>query len=303
MTKTNIIQITVCIITYNHENYIAECIESIINQKGIDYEILISDDNSTDYTPEICRSYQLKYPNLIKFIDRPVNLGVAKNWFDSIRLCQGNYIAICEGDDFWIDPLKLKKQVDFLNANSQFSACFTNAIIIKGQVKTSDLYIKSIIPETYNFKNVLKRGGGFYPTPTLVFKNNLISFPNFIFKVRSADRALALLLAEKGKFYFLNQTTAAYRIHDGGVFTSISINKEKRIEVDFNNIDLLKDFASYTSQKRNKEIETVISNYSQRILTRYSKELIGKRRGQLFKDMNFKDYLRFFKNTLNKNFK
>lgn len=107
--------ISVCIITYNQEHYIQRAIESVLTQKtDADIEIIISDDGSTDRTAQICANFQSNYPDQIRFIRSSTNRGVLSNWYQAIQAASSPYIAILEGDDYWIDPEKLSKQLAIL---------------------------------------------------------------------------------------------------------------------------------------------------------------------------------------------
>ena len=120
-------KVSISIITYNQEEYISACLDSAVNQVvNFDYEIVVADDCSTDNTPKIISEYALKYPGLIKPILRSVNLGVARNAIATINECNGQYVALLEGDDFWVNENKLQKQVDFLDKNEDCVFCFTN---------------------------------------------------------------------------------------------------------------------------------------------------------------------------------
>ena len=116
--------VSVVVITYNHEKYIRQCLDSILMQ-SVDFyfEIVISDDCSTDQTVEIIKEYQKKYPNIIKPILRSLNVGATKNQYDCFLRCTGNYVAILDGDDFWTDKEKLKTQINFLENNKTYIAC------------------------------------------------------------------------------------------------------------------------------------------------------------------------------------
>jgi hypothetical protein len=165
---------------------------------------------------------------------------------------------MCEGDDYWTDPLKLQKQVDFLESHPEYSACFTNALLIDEQKnKTSD-YKKSKQglggDKTYDFKAVAMGGGGLFPTASLVFRN-ILNYPSFFTEFKSGDRLLGLLLADKGNFYFLNESTCVYRKHSGGTFSSIVKDQDKRIEIDLDNIKLLQTFDAYTNSNYRQSIE------------------------------------------------
>ena len=116
--------VSVIVVAYNHERYIREALDSIvIQQVDFDYEVLALDDCSTDLTPLILKEYAKKYPNLFYLILHEKNIGVMNSVRDVKRMCRGKYIAVLEGDDFWTDPLKLQKQVDFMESHSEYSAC------------------------------------------------------------------------------------------------------------------------------------------------------------------------------------
>ena len=122
------IDVSICIITYNQEKYIARAIESALMQQcNFLYEIIISDDCSTDKTKTIIDQYAGKYPGLIKAFHADHNLGMLKNWEKALKLCTGRYIALMEGDDYWNDPHKLQKQFDILESHPDCAISFTNA--------------------------------------------------------------------------------------------------------------------------------------------------------------------------------
>ncbi|MBO7467830.1 MAG: glycosyltransferase family 2 protein [Bacteroidaceae bacterium] len=117
--------VSVITITYNHAPYIAKCIEGVLMQK-VDFpmEFIIADDCSTDGTREICEKYAKKNPNLIRLILTEKNVGAVENEQRAFKAAKGKYIATCEGDDYWTSSFKLQKQVDFLEANPDYSVCF-----------------------------------------------------------------------------------------------------------------------------------------------------------------------------------
>jgi glycosyltransferase involved in cell wall biosynthesis len=117
-------KVSVCMITYNHERFIAQAIESVLEQKtAFDFELVIGEDCSTDNTRTIVMTYSQKYPNQIRALIREKNIGTGQNLFKTINECKGQYIAHLDGDDYWTDPLKLQKQVDFLDAHPSYSLC------------------------------------------------------------------------------------------------------------------------------------------------------------------------------------
>ena len=124
-------KLTVVTTTYNHEKYIEKCIKSIMSQKtNFKYKLLISDDYSTDKTRKILRKYENKYSDKIEVIYRNTNLGAMKNFIETLNLVHSQYVALCDGDDYWTDPNKLQKQVDFLEKNSKYTVVFHQTKII-----------------------------------------------------------------------------------------------------------------------------------------------------------------------------
>jgi len=116
--------VSVCMITYNHENFIKDAIEGILMQKtSFPIELIIGEDCSTDNTRKIVKDYEEKYPEIIFAQYSEKNLGMINNFLNVLQAARGKYIALCEGDDYWTDPLKLQKQVDFLEANPEYVIC------------------------------------------------------------------------------------------------------------------------------------------------------------------------------------
>ena len=128
----NPVDVSILMLTYYHEKYVAQAIESVLMQRtpNLRYELLIADDASGDRTQEIIREYAARYPDIIKPILRTENVGATNNGSSATRQARGKYKAYLEGDDFWIDPDKLQKQFDFLEAHPEFSACCGKCIIV-----------------------------------------------------------------------------------------------------------------------------------------------------------------------------
>src|ERR1700683_5373651 len=125
--------VSVHMVTYNHEKYIAQAIESVLLQKTkFDFELVIGEDFSDDNTRNIIKTFVLNNPGKINALLHPYNLGLdgKNNSVETLKNCNGKYVALCEGDDFWTDPYKLQKQIDFLEENTDFSICFHNSKIL-----------------------------------------------------------------------------------------------------------------------------------------------------------------------------
>lgn len=242
--------LSVCLITYNQVKYIKETIDGVLMQKvNFSWELIIADDCSTDGTREIVLDYKKKYPDFIKLILRETNVGAAQNWLELIKTPNSKYIAYVEGDDYWTNPLKLQKQVDFLQAHSEYSFCFHNA---KTYFVNSDVYddfnhkLKS---KSYKTKDLLIKGW-IIPSASLVIRKEMLPdpFPDWYYDVFGGDYALELLLTTKGDFFYFDEIMSVYRKN---VDNSMSINCPKGVEYLRKQIFLLRNFKSSTSG-RNK---------------------------------------------------
>lgn len=240
-------KVSACIITYNHQDYIVDCLEGALFQKvDFDYEIVIGEDKSTDATLKICEEYASKYPDKIRIIKREANLGMIGNWVDTIKSCRGKYIAICEGDDYWTDPLKLQKQFDFLEQNQEYSGCFHKVKTIIG----SSFYEDDAIEQRYENSSVknkitkldLLREGNFIHTCTFVFRNYPVSDS---FELRSSavvDYLLFLDVASNGYLKRIDEYLAVYR-RGVGIYSSLSsvVMERKKLQYYMCVLSLLKD--------------------------------------------------------------
>lgn len=230
-TSENQPLVSVFVITYNHAPYIRECLDSILTQtfRG-SFEICIGEDESTDGTREICQEYARQYPDKIRLFLRSRNDPARRkypapfmnNSLETMKACRGVYIAFCEGDDYWIDPLKLQKQVDFLAAHPECSACCTSALKKKDGEE-------QLLPETtlhgdspffLTLENMLE--DNHIVTCTVLARNRLFEFPEWAGTLRQTDWTHSILCAQKGKIAWLPEYTAVRRVHPGGVWTSSS---------------------------------------------------------------------------------
>ncbi len=205
--------VSVLMITYNHEKYIRQAIESVVDQEcNFSYELIVANDCSPDSSDgiinEVIRSHSKG--NLIKYIKHSQNIGMQLNYIDAYHKCQGKYIATCEGDDYWTDPLKLQKQVDFLEANTEYVMCFHQVDILKTDGAVVDDFI-TVVPENYETIETLARLGNYIHTPSVVFRNVLNGFPIEFELSPIGDYFLYMLLAEQGKLKYLEQKMAVYR--------------------------------------------------------------------------------------------
>lgn len=213
--------VSVLMITYNHEAYIKEAIEGTISQKtNFPIEIVIADDASKDSTPKIIENFANKYPNIIKPILRTKNLGPNTNWLDAYSKCSGKYIALCEGDDYWIDEYKLQKQVDFLEHQRNYIFTFHDTLILNENTNQKNLRIGDRkIDEIVDLKSLIIENN--IATASIVFKNVLdpSTFPKWFESISKGDYALLILLAEKGAGILIPGVMSVYRVHGEGVWS------------------------------------------------------------------------------------
>lgn len=212
--------VSVHLLTYNHAKFIAQSIESVVNQQTtFPFEIVIGDDRSTDGTSQIVDQYAAKYPEIIKVVRGEKNGGPQPNSIRILENCQGKYMAALEGDDYWIDPLKLQKQTDFMENNPDFSICFTNTkveffdndqepYLLNEGIEKDVFELKDLIAETEVW---------FMGTATLFYTMSSI-FPvqPWFHKTKSGDIPMIMLAARFGKIKYLPDVTAAYRRHTAG---------------------------------------------------------------------------------------
>ena len=233
--------VSIVVITYNHEKYIRKCLDSILMQDlDFSFEIIISDDFSTDQTAQIITEYQDKYPDIIKPNLRSANVGASKNQYDCFLRCTGDYIAILDGDDFWTEKLKLRTQTDFLKKNDTFIACTQRySVVDENNNVTQEIFHGPGRPESgeYTLKHFQKYI--YYGHPgTLVFKNIFLE-PKYDYSIiYKADRwicdiTLGLILTCLGKIYVSDENMTSYRRFQkkGGTnFCSSILGKNGSIE-------------------------------------------------------------------------
>jgi glycosyltransferase involved in cell wall biosynthesis len=221
-------------ITYNHEKFIAEAIEGVLMQKtDFPIELIIGEDCSTDRTREICIAYQQQYPGIIKLQLPETNKGMTRNFIENMQAAQGKYIALCEGDDYWTDPQKLQKQVDFLEANPGYNLCCHRYKIYNEANKTwTNDYVYKLFQknqEGISFDNSLNLYIWFTKTMTMLFKHKAIDFEILNRYTYMRDVHLCYHLLKGSKGYCMNFNAAVYRRHGGGVFSAINSISQRRL--------------------------------------------------------------------------
>jgi glycosyltransferase involved in cell wall biosynthesis len=220
-------------ITYNHERFIRQAIESVLMQKAnFAYELVIGEDRSTDRTRDIVLELQQKHPDRIRLLLAESNLGANLNFIRTLNACGGQYVATLDGDDYWISPFKLQKQVDFLDAHPECSICFhpIQFVFEKDFSGQPFPYRECFRHEKDFFKLEDLLRSFFMRTCSVMFRGGSIGeLPSWFVDagIRGLDWALHILVAQHGKVGFIDEVMATYRIHAGGLWTSKMNDIEK----------------------------------------------------------------------------
>lgn len=215
-SNLNAPKLSVITITYNHEKYIQQTLDSIISQAtNFEFELIIADDASTDNTAAIITTYQKKYPHIIRAILRKSNVGVQKNFKDAIIQAKGKYIAMCEGDDYWLDDSKLQQQIDFLDNNPDYALCF-HPVRVFFEGSEDDEYVYPSKSDTFSLdiKGLLQRN--YIQTNSVVYRKR--DYANLAEDILPLDWYLHLYHAQFGKIGLIDKVMAAYRRHPGGLW-------------------------------------------------------------------------------------
>jgi glycosyltransferase involved in cell wall biosynthesis len=216
---------SVLMITFNHEEFIAQALESaLMQQVNFDYEIVIGEDCSTDSTRSILNEYRNKYPDIIRLLLPDKNVGMHKNFIQTLQACQGQYIALLEGDDCWTSPQKLQKQVDYLDNHSECVICFHNVIVFyknKDQIISYGNQCPANQKEISTLEDLLLCN--FIPTASVMCRRGLVcELPDWAYKLSLADWPFHILNAHYGKIGYINEVMAAYRLHSAGAWNGKS---------------------------------------------------------------------------------
>jgi len=219
MSKEAQPKVSVAMVTYKHEKFIAQAIESVMMQKTkFQFELVIGEDCSPDKTREIVLAYERKYPAQIRVLPRKANLGVPANGIETCQSCRGRYMAILEGDDYWTDPDKLQSQVDFLDSNPDFSISYHDVLIAGDR---SGGFPEQWCQYAREVSTIEDLAFCLYiPTCSAVIRNGFVKeFPAWFYELGMGEWPLFLLVAQHGKIHFTDRIMAHYRRHAGGIWT------------------------------------------------------------------------------------
>ena len=267
--------VSICCITYNHAQFIRKCLDGfLMQQTDFPIEILIHDDCSTDGTTEIIREYEAKYPELIFPLYEEENQyqhgKAAEIDFYNYRRARGKYIAYCEGDDYWTDPLKLQKQVDFMETNPEYSVCFHDCQkydVRTGAFSETKFFISNSTKDAgidvtnYMF---LHKSDKFVPL-TMLFRLSMFDYSWCALYPDYKDTYEIYHLLRVGKGRYLNFVGGVYNRHEGGVATSSTLD---------NTCKSVLKCALYLY--RNNKCDSIVQNYLRETLL-WSSYILSKK--------------------------
>ena len=209
-------KVSIVCISYNQENYIKQTLEGFVSQKtNFDFEVVIADDHSTDRTQSIIEEFAKIYPKIIKPILRDKNIGVQPNLIGAMQAAKGEYIALCEGDDYWTNVYKLQIQSDFLDSNTNYSLVFHPVeVIFENGESESFIYPAQHTPDNFTFKKLLSEN--FIQTNSVLYKKQ--DYTNLPIDILPLDWYLHLYHAQFGEIGFIDEVMSVYRRHEGGLW-------------------------------------------------------------------------------------
>jgi glycosyltransferase involved in cell wall biosynthesis len=222
-------KLSILVITYNHKEYVRQALDSILMQKvDFDFEVILADDISTDGTQEILLEYVAQYPTIFKKEFSTKNLGITNNYRRAFSLCTGEYVAILEGDDYWVSPHKLAKQVEFLEQHRDCVVCFNRYWVNeKDKFRAQPswhiaensyrlLTIEQLIDENFigNFSTSMYRA------------KDLKQIDEKLFELQGYDWLLNLYLCQYGVIGYLPQIMSVYRVHANGSWSRLSASEK-----------------------------------------------------------------------------
>lgn len=261
-------KVSVCVPTFNHEKYIAQMLDgALMQQTDFTFEIVIGDDASTDSAPAIIEEYARRFPDKIRAYLHPQNMGPKEpkefggrnNVLFLLKACQGEYVALCEGDDYWTDPLKLQKQVDFLDAHLDFSICHHDLEVIYEDGTASHSFNSQEQKAVSTIEDILE-DCWFVGTASLMYRNffRTADFADWHQRAAAGDWALVIQLAAQGKIGYLPEMMGKYRKHRGGLSNVHAVTNAYFLE---NRRQMFADVNEWLAYQYNETVQKTLHKY------------------------------------------
>lgn len=314
--KSTKILISACIITYNQEKYIRQCLDGAVSQQvSFPYEIVVGVDKSDDSTKAICEEFKIKYPDLIRLFIHEERLGMKGNSMDTVGRCVGKYIAVCEGDDSWTNPLKLQRQVSFLEENPDCSMSYHPTRVVYADQSKPDkitgpdgkMHLQSY---KFSMDEVICGRLGIW-TAAIVFRRNILAdLPSWTNEITFGDVALKLFCATNGKIGYLGPEPMS--IYNRNVENAWSFQEGKSIDWEERRIKNHLQVLDYFDKFTNFNHTASIANQKKKMTLQYilnmmkfhsrseNKQLLFNHKKQLFDFKNKLTILIWFRFIIGK---
>ncbi|MDD2464672.1 MAG: glycosyltransferase [Desulfobulbus sp.] len=230
--------VSICCVSYNHENFIRDCLDGFLMQEtSFPIEILIHDDASKDQSASIIQEYEQKYPKLIKAIYQEENQwskGIRPNPKFNFPRSRGKYIAFCEGDDYWTDKTKLQQQIEILEKNQHIKLCFHDVYVMKNNSgdRKINFIPTGLTKSLYSCEELVKKN--IIPTCSVVaVRDAVIETPHWYYNLPMNDWPRWIRACQDGYAFFIDKVLGVYRIHNDGIWSSLSLKKQIISDYDF----------------------------------------------------------------------
>jgi len=270
-------RVSVRVPTYNHVRYIAQCLEGILMQRtDFPFEVVIGEDYSTDGTREIVAGYAEGHPDLIRVVTSQENVGPSRNIVRLNEACRGRYLAMCEGDDYWIDPLKLQKQVDFMEAHPECPMCFHDAIVVHADKSRLPRYFcPRDLPAMVTMEDICMRDHFIATAGTLIRSDIVAGLPSWRTEVWCSDLVVRLWCAHDGPLGYIDEIMSVYRVHQAGMSAAV----RKDVKKAFSGVEhAYRAFDKETGFRHTELVERAL----RRVRRRYQDEWLRQRWGRFY---------------------
>lgn len=232
---TTVFKLSVLLVTYNHEKYLRKALDCLFAQQYSEpIELVVADDSSSDSTMDIFKSYEKQESRFIfKYLDNSINLGITRNYQRAFAACSGEYIAVLEGDDYWISPFKLQRQVDFLDNHWESNLCSVNYLVY--EENRAHFYPRTAIGQSHRLISardlIADNLVGNFST-CMYRKSALDNLPVELFNIRSYDWIVNICVAQASMIGFLEEPMSVYRLHSKGVWSNTPHIKQLKLQLE-----------------------------------------------------------------------
>jgi len=257
-------RISILLVTYNHASHVRQALDALFGQvfEGA-IELIVADDASSDNTVAIIKEYEAKQARFgFKYLDNTKNLGITKNYQRGFAACTGEYVAVLEGDDYWVSPFKLRRQMDFLDAHWESDLCSVNYFVY--EENRSHFYPRAPVGNSYRLigaRDLIADNlvGNF---STCMYRNRaLASLPKELFDICSYDWIVNICVARGSLIGFLEEPMSVYRLHSGGVWSQTPHVEKLKVQ-----LELIPAYDTLTERVYHAEFE-LLSDRLQRMIS------------------------------------